>query len=94
MQCRLWNCSAPVTSIGPPCFSVGFGSNNYGFNKWLLSRIRASNFGQDTDYMREVSTHNILMIVVECANCISINIAFLCSLNLFTNGGTLADLVL
>ena len=52
-------------------FSVGFGSNNYGFNKWLLSRIRASNFGQNTDYTRVVSTHNI------CANCISINIAFL-----------------
>ena len=48
--------------------SVGFGSgglqpisasNNYGFNKWLLSRIQASNFGQNTDYMRVVSTHNI-----------------------------------
>ena len=31
------------------------------------------------------------MIVVECANCISINIAFLCVLNLSTNGGALAD---
>ena len=49
-------------------FSVGFGSgglpsiyasNNYGFNKWLLSRIRASKFGQNTDNMRVVSTHNI-----------------------------------
>ena len=26
-------------------FSVGFGSNNHGFNKWLFSRIQASNFG-------------------------------------------------
>ncbi len=88
---RLWNCSAPATSIAPLCFSIGFGSNNYGFNKWLLSRIRASNFGQNTDYMRVVSTHNISMIVIECANCISIKIMFLCGLNVSSNGGALAD---
>ena len=41
--------------------------------------------------MRVVSTHNIWMIVVECANCISMNIPFLCGLNLSTNSGTLAD---
>ena len=41
--------------------------------------------------MRVVSTHNISMIVVECASCISINIAFLCDLNLSTNGVALAD---
>ena len=87
----LWNCSAPATSIDPLCFTVGFGSNYYGFNKWLLSRIWASNFGQNTDYVRVVSTHNILMIVVKCANCISIIIPFLCGLNLSTNGGALAD---
>ena len=28
-------------------------------NKWLLSRKQASNFGQNTDYMRVVSTQNI-----------------------------------
>ena len=41
--------------------------------------------------MHVVSTHNISMIVVKCANCISINIAFLCALNLSMNGGALAD---
>ena len=34
-------------------------SNNYGFNKWLLSIIQASIFGQNTDDMRVVSTHNM-----------------------------------
>ena len=42
--------------------------------------------------MRVVSTHNIsMMIVVECANCISINIAFLCGVNSSTKGGALVD---
>ena len=45
-------------------FLENFGSNNCGFDKWLLSRLRASNFGQNTDYMRVVSTHNIAMIVL------------------------------
>ena len=39
---------------------------NYGFNISLLSRIQASNFGKNTDYMHVVSTHNISIIVVEC----------------------------
>ena len=47
--------------------SVGFGgglqpistSKKYGFNKWLLSRIQASNVGQHTNYMGVVSTHDI-----------------------------------
>ena len=49
-----------------PTVSVGFGgglqpistSKKYGFNKWLLSRIQASNVGQNT-CMRVVSTHDI-----------------------------------
>ena len=47
--------------------SVGFGggsqpistSKKYGFNKWLLSRIQASNGDQHTYYMDVVSTHDI-----------------------------------
>ena len=27
--------------------------------RWLLFRIQASNFGQNTDYIHVVSTHNI-----------------------------------
>ena len=59
---------APATSLRPLRFYVGFGSgglqpistsNNYGFNKLLLSRIRASNVGQNTYYMHVVSTYNI-----------------------------------
>ena len=44
--------------------SVAAACNRYpqatiSFNKWFLSRIQASNFGQNTDYMRVVSTPNI-----------------------------------
>ena len=41
--------------------SVAAACNRYpqATTTWLLSRIQASNFGQNTDYIRVVSTQNI-----------------------------------
>ena len=39
-----------LASVAAACNQYPLVSNNYGFNKkWLLSRIQASNFGQNTD---------------------------------------------